>query len=142
MSKLRSIPLTCPDSFEQVAKRLTNLDDFISYCEATDESEWQVDTVRNKGNTTNCLFGHLVNWYYGKDHQDDISLAWDFFEEAWSTTFFVYEVNDGHNSDYPQPSAHQRCIQLLKNLSDGSELTTNEAIERDWELHKKREAAL
>lgn len=119
------------DSFDLASKKLATLDDFISYCEATTESEWQIDTVRNKGNTSNCLFGHLINWYYGKGYKGNIITAWDFFEDAWATTFFVYLVNDGRNPNYPQPTPRQRCIQLLKNLNDGSELTTNQAMERD-----------
>src|SRR5690606_18740724 len=89
---------------------------FIQYLVDTDESEWQVDVVRNKENTKNCLFGHLVNFIYGKDYQGSISSAWDCFEALWSTTWAVYPINDGRNPEYQQLTPKQRCIAYLKDL--------------------------
>lgn len=119
--------------FEQAVKRLSDLDPFIAYLEDTTDDEWQVDTVRNKGNTKNCVMGHLVNWYYGKNYEGSISLAWDVFEEMWATTYMIYPVNDGNtkmvawmNQKYNQASPKQRVIAYLKNLRDGKEKTTNQ----------------
>lgn len=112
--------------------RLATLDEFIAYCEATSEDEWQLDVVRDKDNSRNCLFGHLVNWYYGKDYRGLVSDAWDFFESGWASTFFVYQVNDGRNPRYPQPTPRQRCLALLRALADGSEMTPDEAMEHDY----------
>ena len=103
-------------SITEVADKLANLPAFIAYCENTAESEWQVNTVRNVGNTKNCVFGHLINWFYGKDYTGDVSLAWDLFEEMWTTDFEFYEINDGRDARYSQPTPRQRSIAHLKNL--------------------------
>lgn len=112
------------ENWKEVAEKLSNLQPFIQYLQDTREDEWAIDVVRTKGNQQNCLFGHLVNWYYGKGYQGDVSLAWDLFEEMWSTTFFVYEINDGRNPDYPQPTPKQRVLAFMKNLWLGQEMDT------------------
>lgn len=122
--------------FEKAIKRLsTDMQSFIDYCEATKANEWCVDIVRSVGNKQNCLYGHLVNWYYGKDYTGNISPIWDAFEEV-GTTFYVYPINDGTNPNYPQPTARERCIAYLKNIRDGKELWTWDAMEKEWEERK------
>jgi hypothetical protein len=95
---------------EEVYKRLRNLEPFIAYLEHTNDDEWLVDIVRSQGNVQNCVMGHLVNWFYGKDYVGSISIAWDTFEEMWATTYMIYPVNDGKSPgwmnfayDYPTP---------------------------------------
>lgn len=116
---------------DELVERLSNLKSFIAYLELTKDSEWQTDTVRNKGNTKNCIMGYLVNWYYGKDYEGNIAELWDMFEEMWATTYMIYPVNDGDsppwmNYRYDQPTPRERVIAYLKNLSSGKEKSTNE----------------
>lgn len=98
--------------------RLANLDDFIAYCESTPEESWTCDVVRTKTNQ-NCLFGHLVDWFYGPEYTGVISGAWDYFEEMWASTFMVYPINDGTNPKYPQASPKARSIAFLKDMAEG-----------------------
>lgn len=120
-------------TMDQVDAKLGDLNAFIQYLIDTDESEWQVDVVRNVGNTKNCLFGHLVNFVYGRDYDGSISNAWDYFEEVWSTDFFIYQINDGTNPDYQQTTPKQRCIAYLANLWLGMEIPTWCAMEAHFE---------
>jgi hypothetical protein len=124
------------EAYNRAISALISLDGFIEYLENTREDEWQVDVVRNVGNTKNCMFGHLVNWYYGKDEKGNISPIWEAFEAMWSTAYAVYPVNDGHSPEwtefkYNQPTPKQRVIAYLKNLNAGKELNTNQVMERD-----------
>lgn len=96
------------------------LPEFINYCSATSENEWTTDVVRTRDGK-NCLFGHLVDWYYGKGYDGNISPAWDMFEDIWSSTYMVYNINDGKNPSYQQPTPKQRCLAYLKNLWLGLE---------------------
>ena len=108
----------------------TDLQQFIDYLKATEPSDWYLHKVRNKTNTKNCLYGHLVNWYYGKDYEGSVSNIWDAFEEM-ATTFYVYPINDGQNPKYPQKTARERCIALMENYRDGKELWTEQAIKQE-----------
>lgn len=117
-------------TWKEAAEKLDDLSPFIQYCIDTHEDEWRVDTVRNSDNTENCLFGHLCNWAYGKDHQGSISTIWDMFEEIWSSTFYVYDVNDGKNTKYQQDTPKQRCIAYLKDMWLGKEETVYSYMER------------
>lgn len=120
------------NTFERAINALsTRLGEFISYCEATRPEDWYLHKVRNHSNTKNCLYGHLINWYYGKGYTGNVQPMWDAFEEVGST-FYVYPINDGTNPNYPQPTARERCIQYLKNVLSGEELWTAAAIERDF----------
>lgn len=118
------------NTFTTAIKRLQNdLGSFIKYCEKTKPEEWYLHKVRNKGNTRNCLYGHLVNWYYGKDWDGNITPIWDAFEEVGST-YYIYPINDGQNPKYPQKTARERCIAYLKNIESGDELWTWEAMDK------------
>jgi len=119
------------NTFDEAIERLsTDLNSFIKYCEATKPSDWYLHKVRNNRNTKNCLYGHLVNWYYGKDWTGNVSPIWDAFEEV-GTTFYVYPINDGTNPKYPQKTARDRCIAYLKNVQSGDELWSEAAMEAD-----------
>lgn len=111
-------------TWEQTVDRLRDLTPFIEYLENTTDDEWLLDTVRNKGNTQNCMMGHLVNWFYGKDHTGSISMAWDWFEEMWATTYMIYPVNDGTDPRYQQSTAKERIIAYLRDLMNGKEKTS------------------
>lgn len=119
-------------TFAETAEKLSDLQPFIQYCIDTDEDEWQVDVVRNKGNTKNCMFGHLVNWFHGKDYEGSVSRVWDLFEEMWMTTYGVYPVNDGQNPKYQQATPKQRVIAYLKDLYLGQEIDTQTGMEQQW----------
>lgn len=118
-------------------EKLKTLDSFIEYLRHTDESEWRIGTVRNKENTQNCCFGHLVNWFYGKDYEGTISDVWDFFEEVWATTYMIYPVNDGENPKYQQPTPKTRIIAYLEDLNSGKEKTTTQLWDEASEALKK-----
>lgn len=130
-----------PSAFMVALTRLQNdLGSFIKYCEATKPSDWYLQKVRNKGNTKNCLYGHLVNWYYGKDYQGDVSPIWDAFEEVGSS-YYIFPINDGTNPRYPQKTARERCIAYLNNVVSGDELWTAAAMDKEWnELKAMQEA--
>jgi hypothetical protein len=118
-------------------KTLKNLTQFISYLQNTTDEEWRVGTVRDSENKTNCCFGHLVNWYYGKEYTGQISEIWDLFEELWATTYMIYPVNDGENTKYQQATPKARIIAYLINLNTGKAMTTRQYMERDFKNHKK-----
>lgn len=113
-----------------------DLDQFISYLERTSPDQWYLHKVRNKANSKNCLYGHLINWYYGKEYQGNISPIWEAFEEVGST-FYVYPINDGQNPSYPQKTAKERCIAYLKNVASGKELWTEAAMRKELETAEK-----
>ena len=115
-------------------KDLSVLTEFISYLEVTRDDEWQVGIVRNLDNTKNCVIGHLVNWFYGKDHEGCISPVLDAFEERWATIYMIYPVNDGNspswmNHRYDQSTPKARVIAYLENLQAGREKTTMDLTE-------------
>ena len=113
----------------EILEKVNDLPAFIRYLEATTPEEWQVDTVRSVGNAKNCVMGHLINYVYGKDYEASISEAWDYFEEIWSSTFFIYDVNDGKNEQYRQPTARERIITYLSDLWLGIRVPTWRAYE-------------
>lgn len=122
---------TRENTFDNAIRALAqNMQSFIDYLEATTESQWYLHKVRNETNTKNCLYGHLVNWYYGKDYEGSISPIWDAFEEV-GTTFYVYPINDGQNPNYPQKTARERCIAYLQNVQSGEELWSEAAMEKE-----------
>lgn len=114
---------------------LKNLDSFIAYLEQTKPDEWVTDIVRSKDGK-NCMFGHLVNWYYGKEHKGNVMPIWDIFEEMWATTYMIYPVNDGEspkwmNYKYDQKTAKERVIAYLKNLNEDKEKNTSQLMKED-----------
>ena len=89
----------------------------IGYVKSTREDEWCTDVVRNSDGA-NCLFGHIskmdgTDRAYGE--------AWDWFEETWGTTYYVYPINDGTNPNYQQPTPKQRITEYLERLLSGDE---------------------
>ena len=117
------------------------LEQVITHMEATDESSWCVDVVRTAGDGRNCFFGHLFNM--GADDQEG-SRIWEWFESSWMTTYVMYPINDGTHHRYPQPTPKQRCLAALYALSDGTEETTWQGMERDYLAHEaaEREASV
>lgn len=115
---------------DQTIEKISDLRPFIEYLQNTREDEWAVDVVRTKEGA-NCMFGHLVNWFYGKGYEGSISLAWDFFEEIWMTTYVIYLVNDGENPRYQQSTPKQRVIAYLSNLWLGLEPDTSAVMAED-----------
>lgn len=124
------------DTYEQAAKKLANLQPFIQYLQDTEESEWAVDVVRTKDGK-NCLFGHLVDWFYGKGYEGSINAAWDMFEAMWMTTYVIYDVNDGKNPKYQQPTPKQRVLAYMKNLWLGLEEDTQTGMANGAARYKK-----
>ena len=112
------------------------LSTIIDYVEATDESSWCVDVVKTKAGK-NCLFGHLWDMVGGDQDKVKGNEIFDWFESRVSTTFFVYRVNDGENPDYPQNTPKQRCLELLRNIFNGCELTTYESMDKGMLLKYK-----
>lgn len=108
------------------AAQLGTLDGVISYMEATAEESWRVKTVRSSDGSTNCFFGHLFNM--GANDAEGSAL-WDLFEDLWATTYLIYPINDGENSDYPQPTPKQRVLTFLHDLRDGRVLNTQQSME-------------
>lgn len=119
------------NAFEKAIERLSkDMPSLIDYLKATKPDEWYLHKVRNKTNTKNCLYGHVINWYYGKGYEGECSAIWDAFEEV-GTTFYVYPINDGTNPKYPQKTARERCIAYLENIQNGTELWSEEAMEKE-----------
>lgn len=105
-------------------RTLKTLDAFIEYLSATEEDSWALGIVRNIGNTQNCLFGHLVNWFHGKEFAGNVMPIMDAFEAIWATTYMVYAVNDGEDPRYLQETPKQRVIAYLSDLNMGRAKTT------------------
>ena len=119
------------EDWKTTVDRLSDLKPFIDYLEGTGDDEWTVDIVRTEGNKQNCVMGHLMNWYYGKEYKGVIAQAWDMFEEMWATTYMLYPVNDGRSPEwmnyrYEQKTPKERVIAYLRNLAEGKEKTTNQ----------------
>lgn len=97
----------------------------IEYMNETTEESWCKDVVRDK-NGGNCFFGHL-SAMVGTDKA--YSPAWDWFEETWGTTYYVYPINYGFNPNYPQSTPKQRIVAYLENLLSGEEMN----MEQYWD---------
>lgn len=110
--------------------QLANLDAVIAYMEATDEDAWRTETVRSADGSTNCFFGHLFNM--GADDEQGSAL-WNWFEELWATTYMVYPVNDGQHEKYQQKTPKKRMLAYLRALADGTEMTTEQAMEAEYQ---------
>lgn len=122
-------------AYTDAYKSLEDLTSLINYVTATTEEEWVVDVVRTENK--NCLYGHVVDWYHGKGYTGDITAIWDAFEEV-ASSYYVYPINDGQNPKYQQPTPRQRCIALLQNLQDGTELRTWEAMQEEAKLYESK----
>lgn len=127
-------------TWEDIAAKISHLDQFIQYLQDTQEDQWAIDVVRTVGGKKNCLFGHLVNWVYGPEYEGSVTRAWDIFEEMWSTTWEIYPINDGQDPRYQQDTPKQRCIAFMKDLWLAQALPTWRAMELDAEHAKQREA--
>jgi hypothetical protein len=103
------------------------------YLENTKNDDWCTQVVRTKENK-NCIFGHIFNWgaeYFGNGDVGG-NKGWGWFEEHVGTTFYVYPINDGEDKDYPQETSKERCLAYIKDVLDGSRLTTYEQMDIDY----------
>lgn len=114
-----------------------NLRNIIGYMEQTPEDSWCTEVVRSGDGGKNCFFGHLHAMY---EPQGALTAAraWNKFEEEFSTTYYVYEINDGRNPSYPQATAKERILAFLENLDNGAELKTPDAMEAEYQQWIKR----
>lgn len=153
-----------PGTVHRAAKDfIEDLPAFIAYLETTAETAWCTDVVRSPDGAANCVFGHLFQ--YATDHAATTELpagthgrtgrggkpldpaevfanaVWNVFEERWSSTFFVYRINDGEHPGYPQPTPKQRVIAYLRALAAGEEDTTLESMDRQAREIEAHEAA-
>lgn len=119
------------DASEWAIDQLKSLDTVIAFMEGTAEESWRTDTVRSADGSTNCFFGHLFNMG-GNDERG--SALWNWFEEAWSTTYRIYPINDGDNPDYPQSTPKQRVLAYLRALADGTELNTTDSMDAYYQM--------
>ncbi len=115
------------------------IQDLINYLENTKEEDWLVDRVRDKDGK-GCVMSHIYDFGGGdtKCPNSDQTLgseAWDFFEEVWATTYMIYEVNDGANPRYTQPTPKKRCIAYIKDLKNGKAKTVLQL----WSEYEKGE---
>ena len=106
---------------------LKTLVHIIKFLEKTDENSWCVNVVRKQN--SNCLFGHIMN-FFGVGDNSSRESEWCFFEGAYSTSYVVYLINDGKNQNYQQKSPKLRCIQYLRDILSGKEETTSQGMER------------
>jgi len=81
-----------------------------------------------------CLFGHVFDWAGGDSDIKKSNQAMDLFEACYATTYMVYPVNDGTNSQYQQSTPKQRCIAYFKDLINGNQKTTYELM-KEHENH-------
>jgi hypothetical protein len=93
------------------------LSHIIEYVKATGEQDWCTDVVRNKDGA-NCLFGH-ISAMDGTEYAE--GEMWEWFEDTWGTTYYVYPINDGSNPKYQQPTPKQRIVAYLEALMSGEE---------------------
>jgi hypothetical protein len=125
-------------AWEEYPDAPATLEQVITHMERTDEASWCTDVVRTSGDGRNCFFGHLFNM--GGDDAEG-SHIWEWFECRWMSTYAMYPINDGLNPKYPQPTPKQRCVAALHALRDGTEETTMEAMDREYEHHLAMENA-
>lgn len=122
-------------------KQLENLESLRAYMASTREDQWNLDTVRSADGERNCFFGHLFN--YGQQlalnagsesatAEKFANRMWEAFEDMWTTTYYVYPINDGKNPKYLQETPRQRCLALLDALWSGEEETTEQSMERQY----------
>lgn len=116
-------------SFTEEENQLLDLGKIIQYLENTKAEEWCVDVVRTKGNTQNCLLGHLHN--YGGGDEGKGGFVCGMFEEFYATTYMFYRINDGEHPKYQQETAKDRIIAYLKDLKSGDELSTGQLFEQE-----------
>lgn len=119
------------------------IDELIEYLEKTSEKDWNVKTCASKDGKKKCVMAHIFHFGGGDGNIDEDGTnggtrAWDFFEEAWATTYMIYPVNDGENPKYQQKTPKQRCIAYLKNLRDGKEKTTPDLFKETEEWLRKK----
>jgi len=107
-----------------------NLGNIIAYLESTPEDSWCTDVVKTKDGR-NCVMGHIFDYGGGDLGGSDF---WDFFEACIATTFMIYGVNDGKDSDYQQPTPKQRCIAYLRDIEQGVKPSTQRLMEQQREL--------
>lgn len=123
---------------EWAAAQLETLDTVIAYMESTAEDAWNLDTVRSKDGTRNCFFGHLYNM---SPDEDRANALWAMFEDLYATTFVIYSINDGSIPRYPQETPRQRILAYLRALQAGDEMTTEQSMEAQYQLHLTGAAA-
>src|SRR5690242_21599062 len=111
------------------------LERIVEYMENTPEDSWCTEVVRTKDGK-NCFYGHLFDMG-GGDTEGGGGSLWDYFEEAYATTFMLYPVNDGRHPDYPQATPKQRCIAYLRDLISGKKETTAQLLEEEAERYAK-----
>ena len=111
-----------------------SIETIIDYMENTSEESWCEKVVRTTEGG-NCFFGHLFSM--GKDEAESNHL-WDWFEDAYSTTYMIYPINDGTNSNYQQSTAKHRVLVYLRNLRDGIEKTTYQSMEEEYLLYQEK----
>lgn len=105
------------------------LEEIIRYMESTSEDSWCTEVVR-QAEGANCFFGHLSAYDKTENAHGEL---WEWFEETWGTTFYVFPINDGTNPDYPQATPKQRILAYLNNLLTG--------VEDDMETYWKKASA-
>lgn len=93
------------------------LSKILEYAKGTKEQDWCTDVVRNKDGA-NCLFGHISEME-GTEYAE--GEMWEWFEDTWGTTYYVYPINDGQNPKYPQATPKQRIVAYLEALLSGEE---------------------
>lgn len=127
-----------PDVFEHAGVRIT-IADIVQWIETTGDDAWQTDVVRSADGKRNCFFGHLYDLggarARGANLTDDETIAnrlWEWFEEQWASTFFLYPINDGPSAAYPQATPRLRILALLADLRDGRVLRTPQSMEADF----------
>lgn len=142
---------TRPDFAEQ-GLRIT-FDDVVTMVEATTDDAWQTDVVRSQDGSRNCFFGHLFAYAEKRAAEAGVTVTqvpegltsaevvanrvWDWFEDEYATTYAVYPINDGRNLAYSQPTPRARVLAYLNALRDGTELTTPQQMQQDFDLHPK-----
>jgi hypothetical protein len=108
----------------------TSIEAVIEYMRGTEDASWCEDVVRTEGGA-NCFFGHLFNM--GRDERE-ANRIWDWFENAWATTYRVYPVNDGKDPSYQQDTPKERVIAFLEALAAGKEDTTWQSMDRYFQM--------
>ena len=127
------------DNIKPMIQNNLSIESLIDYLEQIPDDLWLVDRVRKDGR--NCVTGHIFNYGGGDDNKDEYgtnggTLARDWFENTWATTYMIYVINDGEtptwmNENYDQPTPKARVLAYIKNLRDGKEKNTRQLMEED-----------
>ena len=121
--------ISCAEVYGEDYKKF--LLDFIPYLESKPEDQWLGVVFANSDTSKRCVIYHFLG-FVGQDNphsRNGDNLDW--YEHSICPIMRAgHQINDGNDPDYQQKTPKQRSITFLKNLLDGKEFTTIQALDQ------------